>query len=98
MRLRYIGAPPWSFIFTILTKGNKFCDFLFAFLDDADLPKLAYSKRQEFAPKEQILAFKSTPFLRREAKKENDRIASPEGVSIYLNRTTPKQSMTKSVT
>ena len=40
-----------SFMFsTRFTKGNTFCDFLFAHVDEEVLKNAVYSERKEFAP------------------------------------------------
>ena len=54
--LRYIFTPE---SFSSFSKGNNFHDFLFAFLDDKAFPKSMYYKREEVAPKVQILFFNS---------------------------------------
>ena len=36
--IKCMGMPSW--FSTIFTKGNNFCDFLFAFLDNVAFPKL----------------------------------------------------------
>ena len=56
-----MGAPP--FFSTISTKGNNFCDFLFASLDDKALSKGGQLLRKKFAPVllEQILSLRVEP-------------------------------------
>ena len=52
------GRDTLGKFFTILHKGDNFCDFMFAFLYTKALIKRIYSKMKEFAPYwEQILSF-----------------------------------------
>ena len=70
---------------SIFDKGDKFCDFLYAFLYSNPLLKGVYSKRKEFAPK----GSKFFPFrvdLISEGRKNTfDRFIFLEGVSVPFN-------------
>ena len=68
--LRCMSTTPWFSI--IFTKGNNFCDFLFAFIDNAALSKYLIGstlKGKNLLLWEQILFFKSWPLMRWEAEK-----------------------------
>ena len=66
---------------TIFTRGNNFCDFLFAFLDETALLKWDLLLQKRICSISLILVLIS---LRRETN-ENGRVASPESVPIHLN-------------
>ena len=66
------------------TKGNTFV--FFCLLDDVPLPKQASTlKGENLLLEEQILNFKSKP-LEKASKYANDRVTSPESVSLHLIR------------
>ena len=53
------------------TKGNNLCDVLFAFLGKKPFQKGSTLKEKNL---QQIVSYKSLPFLQKEAKIENDRV------------------------
>ena len=70
----------------ILAKGNDFCNFLFASLDDAVIQPFqtrSIFKGKSLLLREQILSFKSRPQLRPQAKRKGKH-ASHESVPIHL--------------
>ena len=71
--LRCMGLLPY--FSAIFTKGNNFCDFLSASLDKGAHPEY----RSKFFP------LRVDPLLKREAKNENGRVASPESLHLHLN-------------
>ena len=71
---------------TIFIKGNDFCDFLFASLDNTPSKFGSTLKGQNLLGEEQILSsFKLT--LIEKGSNKTIRVVSPESVSIYLKKT-----------
>ena len=64
--------------FGILTKGNNFCDFLFASLPDNALPKWALLLKEIICSSRRKMIFKSGPL------KRMGRVNSLESVFIHL--------------
>ena len=66
------GLPYFS---AIITSKNNFCDFLFVSLDDLNFPNEGYYWRK-----------KILPLMKREAKKETERVASPDSNLIHFRK------------
>ena len=70
--------------FATSTKGDSFCDFLFALLQVKPFPKGVYSIRQEFAPIGSKFLSYRVDLTPEENKTDFDRAVSPKSVLIHL--------------
>ena len=78
--LRCICIQP-SF-YAMFSKGDNFCDFLFAFLEVEVFPKWGLLLRKEFAPiGANNFLYKMTPIYMG-YNNENDRVDAPESIPM----------------
>ena len=79
-----MGTPPcFSAIFT---KGNNFCDFLFAALDEIALPNSGILLMERICSLgANSFLYELTP-IEKIGRNKSGRVASPESVPFYLNR------------